>query len=323
MKALNLKKYLFSFTFLAFGMIALSANAQYPNKSVKMIVPFPAGQATDIFARVVAEELTQMWGQAVIIDNKGGGNSIPGTVLAKDAPPDGYTLMMASSSILTANPALYSNLPYEPKDFVMINGVFIVPLLLVQNQSGVFKSLAQMVDFAKKNPGKLEWSYAATNQQLAEELFKYRANVDILSVPYRGSSQSVTDLIGGQISLSVETLPAVLPHIKSGKVIPLASMTANRIPQLPDLPTVSESGYPGFEGPGWGGVVAPKGTPKAIVDKISADIRKVLAKPEVAQKIIDRGAIVDNRDSTQWSEFVTKEIAKWAEIVSIAKIKGQ
>ena len=312
-----------AFTLFIFGMSMFSAHAQYPNKNVKLIVPFPVGQATDIFARVVAEELQLLWGQSVIVENRGGGNSIPGTMVAKDSPPDGYTLMMASSSILTANPALYQNLTYSPKDFVMVNGVFIVPLLLVQNEKGNFKNLSHLVDFASKNPGKLEWSYAATNQQLAQELFKHRAKVDILSVPYRGSSQSVTDLIGGQINLSVETLPAVMSHIKSGRVIPIAAMTANRIPQLPNLPTVSESGYPGFEGPGWGGIIAPKGTPKEIVDKVSLDIRKILAKPEVQQKIIDRGAIVDSRDATQWGEFVTKEIIKWSDIVTIAKIKGQ
>lgn len=323
MKHMFLRKIIFGFLIACTCVISLNANAQYPNKNVRLIVPFPAGQATDIFARIIAEELTQMWGQAVIVDNRGGGNSIPGAMIAKDAPADGYTIMMASSSILTANPALYSNLPYQPKDFVMVNGVFIVPLLLVQNQNGKFQNLSQLVEFAKKNPGKLEWSYAATNQQLAEELFKVQAKIDILSVPYKGSSQSVTDLIGGQISLSVETLPAVLPHIKSGKIIPIASMTAKRIPQLPNLPTVAESGYPGFEGPGWGGLVAPRGTPNEIVEKISSDVRKILAKPEIQQKIIDRGAIVDSRNSKQWSEFVANEVKKWAEIVSIANIKGQ
>jgi tripartite-type tricarboxylate transporter receptor subunit TctC len=310
---------------IASGLILFSSLAfsQYPNKTIKFVVPFPAGQATDIFSRIVADELSQTLPQKVMVDNKGGANGIPGTLFGKEATPDGYTLTMASSSTIAVNPALYPGLPYSPKDFEPVNGVFIVPLLLVANQNSPFTTLKQIVDYAQSNPGKLEWAYSAPNQQLAEELLKTRAKIDILSVPYKGSGQAVTDLIGGQINLAVETLPTIAPHITSGKVRPIAVMTAKRIPQLPNVPTVAELGYPGFEGPGWGGILAPKGTPKEVVEKLSKDIRARLANPEVQKKINDRGAIVDSRDAKQWGDFVNAEVAKWAEIVKIAGIQGQ
>ena len=307
------------------GLIFISslALAQYPNKIIKFVVPFPVGQATDIFSRVVADDLSKILPQKVMVDNKAGANGIPGTVFGKEAAPDGYTLTMASSSTIAVNPALYSNLPYSPNDFEPVNGIFIVPLLLVANQNSPFTTLKQIVDYAQSNPGKLEWGYSAPNQQLATELLKSRAKIDILSVPYKGSAQAVTDLIGGQINLHVETLPAIATHITSGRVRPIAVMTAKRIPQFPNIPTVAELGYPGFEGPGWGGVLAPKGTPKEIIERLSKDIRVVLADPEVQKKINDRGAIVDSRDSKQWGEFVNSEVAKWAEVVKKAGIQGQ
>lgn len=298
------------------------AQAPYPTRPVKLIVPFPAGQATDIFARVLGQELAIIWGQPVVIDNKGGGNSIPGMIAGRDGAPDGYTLTMATSSTLAANPSMYSKLSYSPSDFALVNGVFVVPLMILAHPDAPYKNLKELVEAAKKNPGKLEWAYGATNQILAGELFKSRVKVDILAIPYKGSAQAMTDLLGGQVKLSVDTLPSALPHIKTGKIKPLAMMSAQRVPQLPDVPTVAEMGYPNFTGPGWGGIIVPKATPPELVEKISTDIRKALASPAVQQKIIDFGAVADLRDSKQWTEFVHSEVIKWAEIVKSANLKA-
>ena len=308
-----------------FATLHLFASAQdFPNRPIKLVVPFPAGGGVDAVARTIAEKLAIELKQPVIVDNKGGAGGALGAGLVARSTADGYTLLFANNGQAVL-PHL-QKIDWDPiKDFKPVSSVATYAMVVLVNSNSPIKTIPDLIQAAKVQPGRITYGSSGLGGplHLGTEMFRSAAAIDIVHVPYKGNAPMTLALLGQEISMSMDTLAVSLPHIKSGKVIPLASMTANRIPQLPDLPTVSESGYPGFEGPGWGGVVAPKGTPKAIVDKISADIRKVLAKPEVAQKIIDRGAIVDNRDSTQWSEFVNKEVAKWAEIVSIAKIKGQ
>lgn len=303
----------------------VQAQAPYPSRPVRMIVPFPPGQATDIVARLLGDALTRNWNQQVIIDNRGGGGGVPGMLAGRDAQADGYTVTFGSSGTIGVNPSLYSNLPYAPlKDFAMVNGVFIVPLMIVAQSASPYGSLKAVVDAAKKDPGKLNWGYAGagTSQHLTGELFKYRTGLDIVGVLYKGSGPMMTDLLGGQVTLAVDSLASALPQIKGGKLRALAMTSAQRVPQLPDVPTVSELGYPGFDGVGWAGLVAPRGTPPEIVEKIGADVRKLLGDPAVRDRIIERGAIPDPRGPKEFGEFVAAEIVKWGEIVKRSNLKA-
>lgn len=310
---------------LAFAACALAtvAQAQYPNKPVKLIVPYPAGQATDIAARIIAEGLSREWGQQVVIENIGGGAAIPGMVTARDRPADGYTLLMGTSAAMVVNPAIIQKLPYDPfNDFVLIGPVFRNPLIIVANDKAPYNSLKDIVDAARKDPGKLNWGYpgAGTTQHLTGELFKHTAGVDIQGVMYKGSAQVVTDLLGNQIQLGVDGVPAHLPHIKTGKLRAIASTGSARAPQLPDVPTVAELGYPGFSGEGWGGVVAAKGTPPEIVAKVAADLRKVLSDPAMQQRIIANGLVFDNQSRDDWIAFARRTHTQWGEVARRANI---
>lgn len=312
---------------LAFAFASLASYAQaqtvFPTKPVRLIVPFPPGQATDIVARMLGEELTKIWARQVIIDNRAGGATIPGMVAGRSAAADGYTVTLATSSSLAVNPSLYAKLPYAPKDFEMVSGVFMQPWLIVANPSAPFKTLKEMVAFAKKEPGKLSWGYGAPALQLGGEHFRHRAGVDMVAVPYKGSGPAITDLLGGQIPLVIDTMASALPYVKAGTIRALASTSAKRVPQLPDVPTVDELGYPGFEGTGWGGLVVPRATPTDVVEKIGADVRRVLTDATFQQALMDRGSVPDPRGPREWTKFVHAEIAKWAEIARRANIKAE
>jgi tripartite-type tricarboxylate transporter receptor subunit TctC len=312
--------------FAALALLALgAAHAQpYPSKPVKLIVPYPAGQATDIAARIIAEALSKEWGQSVVVENIGGGAAIPGVVTAREAKGDGYTLLMGTSAAMVVNPAIIAKLPYDPfNDFVLIGPVFRNPLIIVANDKAPYKTLKDIVDAAKKSPGKLNWGYpgAGTTQHLTGELFKFTAGVDIQGVMYKGSAQVVQDLLGDSIQLSVDGVPPNLAHIKSGKLRAIASTGSERAPQLPDVPTVAELGYPGFSGEGWGGVVATKSVPPEIVAKISADLHKVLSDPAMQQRIIANGLVVDNVPREQWIAFAKKTLVQWGDVARRANIK--
>src|SRR5215207_6018121 len=296
----RIAKTLLAGALLAFGTLA---QAQYPTKPVKIVVPFPAGQATDLAARIIAEALGKEWNQSVVVENTGGGAGIPGMVQARGAAPDGYTLLMGTSAVLVVNPAIMEKLPYDPlNDYIPIGPVFRNPLIIVANDKAPYKTLKDLVDAAKKDPGKLNWGYpgAGTTQHLTGELFKQVAGVDIQGVMYKGSAAAVQDLLGDQISLSVDGIGPNLPHIKSGKLRALASTGEQRASQLPDVPTVAEQGYPGFSGEGWGGVVVTKGTPNDIVLKVSRDLSKVMGDKAVQERLEKAGLAVDNMPREQW-----------------------
>lgn len=303
--------------------VALNATAQasYPHKPVRMIVPFPAGQATDMVARMLAEGLGRTWGQQVVVENRPG---VPGMMAGKEAPADGYTLTFGTSGTLAVNPAVYSKLTYDTqRDFAMIHGGGIIPMIIVASASSPFQSLKDLVDAARKEPGKYNIGYGGVNntQHLTGELFKSYAKVDLVGVTYKGSAAAVTDLLGGQVTLLVDSLAATMPHIKSGKIRPLAISTLQRVPQMPDLPTVAET-FPGFEGVGWAGLVAPKGTPQAVIDKISEDTHKVLSDPKMRDMILDRGMVADMRAAREWGDFVNAEVVKWTEAARKANLKA-
>ena len=313
---------------ISIAMIAASTSFQsvaqgaYPNKPVKLIVPFPPGQATDIVGRLLADGLTKEWGQPVVVENKG--NTIVGMLDGKKAPADGYTITFGTSGTLGVNPSLYSKLQYGPKDFEMVNGVFIVPLMIVAHPSFPYDNVKDLIAAAKKEPNKFNIGYAGTgtSQHLTGELFKSSAKVEMTGVNYKGSGPAMTDLLGGQIPLLVDSLASALPQVKAGKIKALAMTSAQRVPQLPDVPTVAEAGLPGFEGSGWGGLVVPAGTPPAVVTKISADVQKLLRNPEFQQRIIDRGAIPDPRGAKEWSAFVDSEVVKWGDVIKKANLKA-
>jgi len=306
--------------------LGAGAQAQYPNKAVKIIVPYPAGQATDIAARIVGDALSKEWGQAVVIENIGGGAAIPGLVTARGAAPDGYTLLMGTSAAMVVNPAIMEKLPYDPfNDFILIGPVFRNPLIIVANDKAPYRTLKDLVDAAKKEPGKLNWGYpgAGTTQHLTGELFKQVAGVDIQGVMYKGSAQAVQDLLGDQIQLSVDGIGPNLPNIKAGKFRALASTGEHRAAQLPDVPTVAEQGYPGFSGEGWGGVIVTKGTPMDVVMKVSKDLAKVMNDPVVQQKLVAAGLAVDNMPRDQWIAFTKKTLVTWGDVARRNNIKVQ
>ena len=314
----------FAAALLAFG--AGVQAQQFPTKAVKIIVPYPAGQATDIAARIIGDALAKEWNQAVVIENIGGGAAIPGVVTARGAAPDGYTLLMGTSAAMVVNPAIMEKLPYDPfNDFVLIGPVFRNPLIIVANDKAPYRNLKDLVDAAKKEPGKLNWGYpgAGTTQHLTGELFKQVAGVDIQGVMYKGSAQAVQDLLGDSIQLSVDGIGPNLPNIKAGKFRALASTGEQRAAQLPDVPTVAEQGYPGFSGEGWGGVVVTKGVPMDIVLKISRDLAKVMNDPVVQQKLVAAGLAVDNMPRDQWLTFTKKTLVTWGDVARRNNIRIQ
>ena len=307
-------------------LFAALAQAQgFPAKPVRMIVPFPPGQATDIVARMLAERLTTVWGQNVFVENRAGGGGVPGTLAGRDAPADGYTLLLGTSGTIGVNPGIYSKLPYDPlKELAMVGGVFTVPLMLVAHPSLPYNTVRELVDAAKKAPGTLNWAFpgTGTSQHLTGELFKFRAGVDLVGIPYKGSGPAMTDLLGGQVTLMMDSLASALPHIKSGKIKAIAMSSALRVPQLPEVPTIAESGYPGFDGVGWGGLVVPIATPRDIVEKIGGDARRILLDPAMQARIVERGAIADPRGPAEFAAFVKAETTKWGDIAKKANIRA-
>ena len=300
------------------------AQADYPTRPVRLIVPFPPGQAADIFGRMMAERLSQIWGQNVIVDNRAGGGGVPGIMAGKEAPPDGYTLLMATSGTLGVNPVVYTRLPYDAqKDFAPASNGFTVALVLVAHPSFGPSTLPELIAAAKKEPGKIDFASAGTGtaQHMTAEMLKSRAGIDMLHVPYKGSSPAMTDAIGGQVPLMFDSLAAALPHIRNGKVKPIAVSSARRSPQLPDVPTIAEGGLPGFESVGWSGIVLPAGTPAPLVERISADIRSVLEDPEFAKKMNDRGGMPDPQTPAEYTAFIKAENAKWDEVARRANIR--
>jgi tripartite-type tricarboxylate transporter receptor subunit TctC len=273
---------------------------------------------------MIGDELSKKWGQPVVVDNRAGGGGMPGILSMKSAPADGYTVVVGGSQAITVNPNVYAKMPYDPqKDLQPISGLYIAPLVWVVHPSSGMNTLADLVNEARKNPGKLNYASAgvATSQHMTAELFRYVAKLDMQHVAYKGSGPAMTDLLGGQVKIMMDGVASALPHINSGKLKALAVTTAERTPQLPNVPTIAESGYPGFLGVGWAGLFMPAGGPNAVVEKISADVRAVLNEPEVKQRIIDRGAIPDPMTPEQTAAFVKADTARWGEVARTANIR--
>ncbi len=304
----------------AASLLAMPAVAQtpWPSKPVRFIVPFPPGQAADIFARMIAEKLTDVWKQQVIVENKAGGSGIPATEFGKAAAPDGHTLMVVSSGTFGVNPSLFPDLPYKPLvDFLPISNIFLVPLVIVAHPSFPGNTLADLIDLARKEPGK--WSYASagpgTSQHLSMELFKLRAKLDIVHVPYKGSGPAMADLLGGHVPLMMDSTSAALNHIVDGRIKALAVTTARPAPApLDKIPTIAQT-LPGFDAAGWSGLAAPARTPLEIVAKVNKDVQALLNDPAVIRQIEQRAAIPAPGSPLQFSEFIKKEIDTWGAVV--------
>jgi len=301
------------------ALFAAIASAQtYPAKPIRLVVPFPPGGATDILARDVAQKLTEAWGQQVIVDNRpGAGGNIGSELVAKSAP-DGYTLEMGTVGTHAINASLYAKMPYDHvKDFAPVILVAGVPNVLVVNPAVPANSVAELIEYAKANPGKLNFASSGngTSIHLSGELFKVMAGVQMTHVPYKGSAPALQDLLGGQVQLMFDNLPPSLPQIKAGKLRALAVTSVARAPALPDVPTMAEAGLPGYEASSWFGVLAPAGTPPAIVAKLNSEIAKWLATPEAKEKLSKQGANAAGGTPEDFAKHIAAETTKWAKVV--------
>jgi len=295
------------------------AQAPYPNHPVRIVVPFPAGGTTDILAREVAQTLSQSLGQPFVVDNRpGAGGNIGSDIVAK-AAPDGYTLLMGTVGTHAINPSLYAKMPYDHvKDFAPVILVAGVPNVLEINPSLPVNSVQELIAYTKANPGKINFasSGSGTSIHLSGELFKTMTGVQITHVPYKGSAPALQDLVGGQVQIMFDNLPSSLALIKAGKLKPLAVTSAARSTALPDVPTVAESGLPGFEASSWFGLLAPAGTPKDVVAKLNANVAKWLATPEAKEKLAAQGAIAaSGLTPDDFAKHIATETTKWAKVV--------
>ena len=307
---------------LACGM-ACAQN--FPQRPVRLVVPFPAGGSTDIVGRTVAQKLTELWGQSVIVDNRPGGGTMIGTEAVARAAPDGYTLLVTPAPF-TINPSLLNKVPYDAlNDFAPITLINTTPLVLVVNPGVPARSVKELIALAKTNPGKLNFgsSTIGGSNHLAGELFNAMAGVRMVHVPYKGNAPALTDLVGGHIDLIFNGLTSALPLIKTDKLRALAVTSLKRAGALPDVPTIDESGLKGFEAVAWNGLTAPAATPREVIAKISADVLKVVNSPELKERLKSEGSDPVGDSPAEFAAFLRNEIAKWAKVIKFARVKPE
>lgn len=315
---------------LAAGLATLAApsahaEATWPAKPVRLVVGYAAGGATDVIARVVAAKLGEQLGQQVIVDNKAGANSNLGAEAVARATPDGYTLYVFTIAN-TINSSLYAKLNYDAqKDFEPIGLIGKIPNLLVVNSSLPIKTVADYVRFAKESKDGITFASSGSGSSihLSGEMFKMQTHLNMLHVPYRGSAPAVNDLLGGQVQSMFDNAPSALPHVKAGKLRALAITSAQRSPLLPEVPTLAESGFPGFEVQSWFSLVAPAGTPKPIIERLNSELNKALKDPAVSQRLQDMGASPQPGSPEQLRSFAQAEIARWREVVKASGAKAE
>ncbi len=319
-----LKKTLAMTAVLATAWLAGPLAAQttdFPNKPVRIVVPFPPGGATDITARVVAEKLSAKWGQPVVIDNKAGAGGNVGSDLVAKSAPDGYNIVLGVTGSHSINISLYKKMPYHPlNDFEPLTQATIYPNAIVVNPQVPANTLPELIALLKKETGKFSYGSDGngTASHLGMEILKARANVQLTHIPYKGSTPMITDLLGGTLLVGVTGLPAVQQHLKAGKLKMIAITTPQRAPGAPDYKTVAEQGFANFNAAPWAGFFAPKGTPKPVVDKLALDLADALKQADVAQKMNDLGSTVVGNKPDEFRQFVTRQIEMWAEGVKIS-----
>ena len=304
---------------------AAGACAQaYPSKPIRMVVGFPPGGGNDIIARMLGAKMQETWGQPVVIDNRPGANSIIAAEFVAKSAPDGYTLLVNATGGMSVNPVLYTKLPYDPlRDFVPISMVGVFPLVLVVHPSVPVSSVHELIAYAKANPGKLNYSAGSTGFQVATEMFKQMTDTDIKHIPYKGSAASITAVIAGDVQMTIVDTPPLVAQIKAGKVKALAVTSAKRAASMAELPTIAESGVPGYEMVLWIGVFAPAGTPREVVSKLNAEVVRIIRLPDIGEKLGGIGVDPLGNTSELTAEWIRREIAKYGPVVKAANIQAE
>ncbi len=307
------------------GSGAWAQAAGYPAKPITLVVPTAAGGTTDLSARMLAQALGPVIGQSVVADNKGGGNGNIAASVVKRAEPDGYTLLMQYSGYHVISPIVSKQTPpWEQKDFVPVANVISAPQIIVLRADLPIKTMAELVAYAKAHPGKLNYASSGNGslQHVTGAMLEQQAGVKMMHVPYKGTGPALQDLLGGQVDLTFGTAPPFMPHIQSGKLRVLAVTSKERLPSLPEVPTTAEAGYPQVDATSWFAVFAPAATPKPVIDKLTADIGKVVNQPAFKQKVQEQGATADYQNPQQLGDKVKSDLARWTTVVKASKIEA-
>jgi tripartite-type tricarboxylate transporter receptor subunit TctC len=298
------------------GGLALAQN--YPTGPIRIVVPFPAGGGVDGMARILTQKLTETLGKPIVIDNRAGANGMIGSEIAAKAPKDGYTLLVNGANFVTT-PSLFRKVTYDPiKDFDPVSLIALAPNVLVVHPSLPVKSVKELIAFAKAHPGQLGFagSGSGSTPHLAGELFKTMTGTDLLHVPYRGTGPAITALLSGEVSIMFMPAIAASPYIQSGRLRALAVTSVQRLPAMPKLPTVAESGLKGYQSSQWYGLMAPIGTPAAILNRLNADVAKIMQNPEMKQRMKDSGGVAVGGTREEFAAFMKEEFAKWAKVIA-------
>ncbi|MBY0270178.1 MAG: tripartite tricarboxylate transporter substrate binding protein [Burkholderiales bacterium] len=306
-------------------LFAGAAPAQpYPGKPIRFVIPYPPGGASDVTARLLGSKMTETWGQQVVIDNRPGANGIIALELVAKAPSDGYTILMANLGPNAINPGVYSKLPYDAeKSFATVTLTTIVPQVIVANAGIGVAGLQQMIAAAKAKPGQFKYGNGGNGSanHLAMEMLKGMAGVDIIAVPYKGDAPALADVMGGQIQFALPTVLAAITHVKAGRLKAVAVTPKKRVPSLPEVATVAESGFPDYESVSWGGVMAPAGTPKAVIDRLNAEILRILKLPDIRDKLSGLGADIVGSTPEEFAKYLRDEISKWRRVAKQANVR--
>ncbi len=305
---------------------AVAAEAAFPVRPVRFIVPFAPGGSTDTLARTLAQRLSDAFGQQVVVDNRAGGNGNIGTEIVARAVPDGHTIVLGYIANLGIGPSLYASLPFDPlKDFAPVTLLAVSPNILVAHPAVPVKTVKELIAYTRANPQKVNYASAAVASlgHLAGELLNSSAGIRMQHVPYKGSGQAVIDLLAGQVQIMFSGMSSVMPHIRAGKLRPLAVTGAQRSAATPDVPTIAESGYPGFEASAWYGVLAPAGTPKPVVARLNGEILRALKIPEVRERLENVGFEIVGGTPEAFGIYMKNEIAKWAKVVKASGVRAE
>jgi tripartite-type tricarboxylate transporter receptor subunit TctC len=321
---MNKNKYLNYFFLLAASLPTVPAVAQdYPNKPVRLLVPFAPGGGTDTLARMIAQRLAESLGHSVVVDNRPAVDGIIGTETVAKAAPDGYTLILVSSSH-AINPALRKNLPYDTaKDFAPITQTAVQQLLFVTHPSVPAKNIKELIAVLKAGPAKYNYGSSSSATALPMELFKSMSGTQVQHVPYKGTAPMVNDLLGGQIQMGISGAIGAIPHVKSGRMRGLAIGDSKRSATLPDIPTIAESGVPGYQASIWTGMLGPAKLPRTIIDRLNKDVVRLVQQPDFKIKMNQMGSDTVGSTSDEWGKFIEVEIVKWAKIAKIAGLKPE
>lgn len=300
-----------------------AAAIDYPTRTVHVIIPFSAGGAPDVLLRLVAQKLSEKWGQGVVVENRPGGNTLIGTVAAAKSAPDGYTLLLAADQTFVLNPLLYSKLPYSMKEFEPVVLMASIPHMLAVANKVPVSSVKELVALAKSKPNTLTYGTTGpgTIQRIATEYFAGIVGIKLVHVPYKGAPETTTAILSGEIDMTINGVSNILPHIGTHKLKALAVSTVKRNPLAPDMPTMQEAGVPGYTSQGAFGLFAPTGTPRAIRDKVHADVAEVLARPDVKKALEARSFVIDASGPAEFEKFIAVENVKWQKVIKEANIK--